>query len=486
MPLTSRLVRALAAACFVVATLVSALPSTAAALEPPRPLPDYRPAFVTETDERPWRDCLWASGAMLLDKWTNGDVTRTHQKLRSLARDRHGGSTLEDLSAAYRRLGIDLRYSPDGGERITWSALLKRLANGAGAVLLGNDSRLPRWYGRWDYSFWKLTKDEKADKDNHAVYIERYDRKRGRVWLMDPLGRGKWKGEWISVRALRRFAWTSGGALFVAVTPTAKAAPYAGVAIADPQLSMTSMTLDATWWLEAPRKWKFPGADVRATFEPADDPLLAAAESVPVTMTGEAIAEAPAAPVASVAGKLLRTSAALPTEAGAYRADVTLTDLRFGDVVARAEQVAVFVPGPRRATLRLHAGDEAIEAGRAITVSVSVRNTGTESWADRAGSTQTSDGPPSVRATRVVARWIPLDAPADAVAPAPVELQAVPMTPGKAATVKADLIAPGSPGTWALVVDIVDDVDGSFAALGSAPAVAVYGVVVPMAIAGIE
>ncbi len=486
MPLTSRLARALATACFVVVTWLSALPPTAAALEPPRPLPDYRPAFVTETDERPWRDCLWASGAMLLDKWTNGDVTRTHQKLRSLARDHSGGSTLEDLSVAYGRLGIDLRYSPDGGERITWSALLKRLANGAGAVLLGDDSRLPRWYGRWDYSFWKLTKDEKADKDNHAVYIERYDRKRGRVWLMDPLGRGNWKGEWISVRALRRFAWTSGGALSVAVTPTARAAPYEGVTIADPQLSMTSTTLDATWWFEAPRKWEFPGADVQATFEPADDPLLAAAESVPATMTGAAIAEAPAAPIASVAGKLLRTTAALPTEAGAYRADVTLRDRRFGDVVASAGKVAVFVPGPRRATLSVHAREEAIEAGRAVTVSVSVRNAGTESWAERAGSAQTSDGPFPIRATRVVARWVPLDVPADAAAPAPVELKAVPLAPGKATTVKAELLAPGSPGVWALVVDVVDDVDGSFAALGSAPAVGVYGVVVPRAIVGVE
>ncbi|MCJ7712140.1 MAG: hypothetical protein MUQ32_15065, partial [Chloroflexi bacterium] len=300
------------------------------------------------------------------------------------------------------------------------------------------------------------------------------------------LGRGKWKGEWISVRALRRFAWTSGGALFVAVTPTAKAAPYAGVTIADAQLSMTSTTLDATWWLEAPRKWRFPGADVRATFEPADDPLLAAAESVPVTMAGEATAEAPTAPVASVAGKLLATTAALPTEAGAYRADVTLTDLRFGGIVASAEGVAVFVPGPRRAALSLHGGGEAIEAGRAITVSVSVRNTGTESWAERAGSAQTSAGPPPIRATRVVARWVPLDVPADVMAPASVELRTVPLAPGKATTVKADLLAPGSPGIWALVVDIVDDVDGSFAALGSAPAVGVYGVVVPRAIAGVE
>ena len=45
-------------------------------------------------------------------------------------------------------------------------------------------------------------------------------------------------------------------------------------------------------------------------------------------------------------------------------------------------------------------------------------------------------------------------------------------------TVDAKLLAPASPGAWALVVDIVDDVDGSFAALGSAPAVQVFELVV--------
>ena len=67
-----------------------------------------------------------------------------------------------------------------------------------------------------------------------------------------------------------------------------------------------------------------------------------------------------------------------------------------------------------------------------------------------------------------------------------MDLQAVPLAPGKATTVKAELLAPESPGVWALVVDVVDDVDGSFAALGSAPAVGVFGVVVPRGIAGVE
>ena len=59
--------------------------------------------------------------------------------------------------------------------------------------MLGDDSKLPRWYGRWDYGFWKMTKKEKKkhpSRDNHAVYVERYDRRHGRVWLMDPLAHG--------------------------------------------------------------------------------------------------------------------------------------------------------------------------------------------------------------------------------------------------------------------------------------------------------
>ena len=237
MPIVRRPLRASPTAPLLVAMLLGLAPSPAAALEPPRPLPGYRPAFVTETDERPMNDCLWASAAMLIDKWTNGDIHPTHQRLRSLSRDPRGGSNFDDLKVAYRKLGINLKFSPDGGDRITFTGLLRRLGNGAGAVVLGDDAKLPRWYGRWDYGFWKMTKKERKkhpSRDNHAVYVERYDRRHGRVWLMDPLARGAWKGEWISIWALRKFAWSSGGALFAAVTPTAKAAPFAHVTTSGP------------------------------------------------------------------------------------------------------------------------------------------------------------------------------------------------------------------------------------------------------------
>ncbi len=289
---------------------------------------------------------------------------------------------------------------------------------------------------------------------------------------MDPLGRPGWKGEWISVAALRRFAWTTrGGALSVAVTPTAKAAPYAKVTIAKPTISTTSRTLTADFGLRTPRKWAFPGADVKAAFTRADDPLLAAALSMPVGRVPAAKAAAPKKPIAGFRGKTLRVTAGLPAKAGAYRATLTLTDRRFGRLVARIGNVAVFVPGPRRATLTLFVRDETIEGGKPADVSVYVVNTGTETWAERGPGVSPQAEPSAIRGTHVVARWIRLGVPADAPAPPPVSLGAVPLAPGGVATIRTKLLAPASPGAWALVVDVVDDVDGSFASLGSAPAV---------------
>ena len=143
MSTVTRPIRALAIAPLLIAMLLAMLPSPVAALEPPRPLPGYRPHFVTETDDRPMIDCLWASGAMLIAKWTNGRIHPTHQRLRALSGDRSRGSNLDDLKIAYRKLGINLQFSPDGGNRITFNGLLRRLAHGAGAVVLGDDSKLP-------------------------------------------------------------------------------------------------------------------------------------------------------------------------------------------------------------------------------------------------------------------------------------------------------------------------------------------------------
>ncbi len=487
MPTASRLARPLAAACLVVATLLSVTAAPASALEPPRPLPGYRPAFVTETDQRPWRDCLWASGAMLLDKWTNGRVTVTHQRLRTLSGDRVRGSDLGDLKVAYAKLGIDLRFSPNGGERITWGGLLNRLAHGAGAVLLGDDHKLPRWYGRWDHGFWKA----KGKKDNHAVYVERYDRRHGRVWLMDPLGRDGWKGEWISVSSLRRFVWSSGGALYAAVTPNAKPAPFAGVRVSGPAITRTANTLDMAWSLRAPRRWRYPGSDVSLAFRPARDPVLAAVASQAVV---QRVGDGPALkrPSVSVSGHQLQLSASLPARPGAWTTTVRLTDRRFGRTVAGSDPVTVFVAGSRQATLRIHAPDRGIQAGTALDLSVSVANSGSLSWIGPPASLITA-GKAAPRNTRLVARWIQVDDEGQVMAadsggesPDPVVLGDVALAPGRRVDVDASILVPQGVGRWALAIDVVDDVDGSFAGLGSQPAVQVFDVVAARGIDSVD
>ena len=474
--------RAAAVALLAAASLLTALPAPAAALEPPRPLPGYRPAFVTETDTRPWTDCLWASGAMLLDKWTNGDVTVTRQQLRAASGDMHGGSQFRDMKIAFAKYGFNLKFSPDGGERLTWSQLLHRLAHGAGAVVLGDDHKLPRWFGRWDYGFWK----KKGKKDNHAVYIERYDRQHGRVWLMDPLGRDGWKGEWIPVSAIKRFAWTRGGAVFAAVTPTAKAAPFAKVRTSStPKLVRSTSAIDAAWTLKAPKRWKFPGANITAKFVTTKDPLLAAAISpdMPVRTT-PATAMAPKGASVTVSGKTMRLTAPLPTKPGAYTLHLGIHDRRFGRAVVTAQDVAVFVPGDRRATLRLNVRQPGVEAGSALRLSVNVANTGTLTWAGT-WSIDAEAGQMEVeRGTRAIARWIRLDAAGRPLAddkhtPEPIVLGAVPLEPGTMITLRDALTVPTTIGSWALVVDVVDDVDGSYAALGSRPATTVIEVVTP-------
>lgn len=490
-----RSARTLAAACLVVVTLLGVAPRPAAALEPTRPLPGHRPTFVTETDTRPWKDCLWASAAMLADKWTNGEIRLTHGELRRLSGDESGGSSFVEMQVAFRKLGLPFELNGNGDSTLTWDALLARLRNGAGAVVLGDDGDLPRRFGRWDLKFWK----KEGEEDNHAVYVEQYDRRRGRVWMMDPLARGPWKGEWISVAALRRFAWFKGGRVAAITSPTAKAAPFSRVVAEKPQVSLSASAVTATWKLRAPRAWRYPGADLHVAIAPAADPIAAAIATARIAPR-TTVEAAPARPVAGVSGRTLRLSAALPTEPGAYTASLSLTDRRFGSRFVASAPVAVFVPGPRRATTRLNVNGAFLNAGDGVRINVSVANTGEKTWAEVVHPV--ASGQLQRRATRVVATWVRLDPPAAgsaaakaeraaaAEAPVPVplvvELRSVPLAPGAMVRIRETLAVPEQVGHWALVVDVVDDVDGSFAALGSAPGVALFEVVPPRGIEAVE
>ena len=472
-----RLARLLVAILLAVASVAAEVATPAVAIEPPRPVPGYRPDFVTEVQPGKWEDCLWASTAMLLDKWTNGDLQPGRDRLRALSGDHGGGSTFADVARAYARLGVPFRFSPGGGDRVTWPQLLARLSRGAGAVILGDDHNLPRYFGRWDPKFWKKT----GTADNHAVYVERYDRRTGRVWLMDPLARGAWKGEWISVRALRRFAWTSGSAVYAATTPTAKVAPFAGVRLGAPGVEAGPTGLRATWPVTAPRGWTFQGADVTARFTLLADPIGAAVDQA---VNGGPTGPDPGPVAGASVGYRQRTLAAtvtLPATPGAYGATIRVTDRRFGRQVAPTAAIKVFVAGDRAAHITLAPIAGGVLPGSPAMVSLIVTNTGTVSWADDRRTPDLPAPMPRLRSTHVMAMWVPvrLDTGTSrglGAAPAAVPVLAAPLDPGQGVATTVRLAAPSLGGTWALVLDVEDAIDGSFAAMGSAPAVVIIEV----------
>jgi hypothetical protein len=192
---------------------------------------------------------------------------------------------------------------------------------------------------------------------------------------------------------------------------------------------------------------------------------------------------APDRPSVAARSGLLRATTALPDDPGAWTSSLAVVDRRFGRTVARSTPVTVFVPGERRATLWIQPDDGQLEAGRRFEFVLTIVNSGTEAWAapDRA---EVGDRVREPRPTTIVATWLRVDGDpaaaragdADRVA---LEVADVTLDPGRSTRLHEKLPVPATPGRWALVVDLVNDVDGSFAALGSAPAVAVFDVVGP-------
>lgn len=472
--------RALCALALLLAVLLPVAPGALAA-EPDRPLPGYRPTFVTEREAGKWEDCLWASAAMLVDKWTAGRLTISKDRLRGLSGDRAGGSTLAHVARALDRIGIDARTSPSGGAIVTWTELKRRLAAGGGAILLGDDGDLPRWFGRWDPKFWRKT----GTKDNHALYLDGYDRRTDRFWVMDPLAPAGWSGEWIAGAALRRFAWaTPGGGLSVVLTPAATAAPFAGVRLEKPIAFAGLDGLHVTWPVAvAPKGWTLPALNIVTKVEPADGSVgpgttLVGAPAVQVAPVGTSAQATPATPPPSVrfGDSMVQLRIATPAVPGAYRVAVVLREQRFGRSVAAAS-MTLYVPGERRATITTaepaeKSTAEPVEIGRMF-VDMTIANSGSVTWDDDRRLAGAPPDPIALRRTRLVGTWIAAGPASTEASPAParVDLGFLPLAPGEVIEIHAALATPATPGRWTLVLDLVDDLDGSFAAHGSKPGI---------------
>jgi hypothetical protein len=479
MPFRLSVGRTVGAALFTASLLLTSMPGPSLALDPPRPLPGYRPAFVTERQSGPWVDCAWASAAMLLDKWTNGVTIVDRKRLRLLARDPIGGSNFADMQRAFARLGLKLSWSPSGGDRITWPRLLDRLSHGSGAILFGDDGKLPRKYGRWDPSLWRNT----GILDDHALYLDAYDRKTKRILVMDPLAPAGWGGEWIPVSALKQFAWHAGSVLWAATTPTAAKAPFAGVELGEPGASADATALHLRWPIEgAPAAWKAPAFSAAAQIEPVAEPdplavdiaALPADEAVPPLNAGVTGGDAEG----------LEAAIPLPATPGIYRVTVTLTDQRFGREVATAGPFNLYVPGPRAWRVEL-TGPQEVAPGEQVRVSFSVSNVGTESWAppsSEPGSPQAGELP---RNTRLVGTWVGpnADLPGDRGSATLPDVQFGPLLlPAGAVQLVDQLIRmPPEVGEWHLLLRVVESHDGPSAFLGSAPGDMTFDILDPAA-----
>ncbi len=470
-----RLSRTFGALALAIAFLVpAAMP--AAAREPHRPLPNYHPDFVTQRERgSSTADCLWASASMLLEKWTAGRITVSKDRLRRLSGDTKKGSNFRDLAPVLRRLGLKARWSPEGGEFVTWNAMRARIRAGGGAVLLGDYHDLPRWYGRWAPRFWK----KKGKKDNHAIYLDRYDGRTDQFWVMDPLAPAGWKGEWIPARYLRAFAWQTGSGLWVMLTPTAKRAPFSGVKLAAPEATVRNNQLLVDWKVrKAPKRWKLPRIKVKTRVERLPNPAslgITDYVSTPLSETGAKRRK----PSARYAQKTIRALMTTPSKPGAYEIAMSLGERRFGRIVARSSTV-VFVPGARRGSIVAKEPGAAI-AGETFELEATVMNTGTVDWADPEWlSASAAEALHRRRETTVRALWHllePDDRDAEGAAADPEALLEAPLKPGAVLRGPLTITAPKVPGRWVLTLDLSDAVDGSFAARGSAPRTMVIQIV---------
>ncbi len=491
-------------------------------VRPPAPDRDSpTPHFVTETNDKKWDGCEWASAAMLIEKWTGERVDR--RALRAAANVAKGGSSLRDVTRGTSALlDLHIRFSPDGGDPMTWRQLLARLADGGGAVVEGAYSRMPTWFKRWDRKF----AASGSVKSAHAVYVERYQPRRGRVWLMDPLGRDGYNGEWISVSALEYFSYTSSGLVHAAATPARlPPVPLAAVRLGQPTLAgpvvagspaflIVPMRHDrkrqprlATVWVST--AWEkvdasLPDGPVAPAPPPPAPGQAAPAGAAPAAAAppGEGLALGPsAAPVPPfvassrgvTAGALgtrpggpasgsapivtgspkgspltpgawnLHTRIVVPTEPGRYRLTLTLRDRsgkRIGPrTVAPFLPMIVSVQGPYRATF--DAPDAIAMADRVL--SLSVTNTGPAAWtAPTRAVTQRSSGPLATMA-RVEADWLFADGHASPAGGVSLDL-----APGVTAFVALPLlIAP--PGATSLRLDLVGPDGRRASELGGRP-----------------
>lgn len=202
----------------------------------------------------------------------------------------------------------------------------------------------------------------------------------------------------------------------------------------------------------------------------ASDPAPGPPDLVTPEVPGDLVAPVPAKRLA-LGG--LAAPVRVPATPGLYRLVATLHDpdgLAYDAATqALVPALVVRVTGPVMATYDVTAPASAV-AGRAVAVSVVVANVGRTAWGHAAVVPGVgAEREPASRAT-LVARWVSLgaDLPAGAGSVASAILPAA-LAPGATSSMRLTLTAPGQPGDYLVVLDVVDPGTGSLAAQGVPP-----------------
>jgi hypothetical protein len=191
---------------------------------------DYRPPFITETDELLWDDCTVCSTLMASASATSGETVSRRdwsemgraelKALRERIRNylgpdnQTGGTTMADMRVAFAKEYSWLPQIPSYEyQKNTWAECRSKLLNGWGGVWMGNpslvsnqNSKLRRWTINDDFG--------------HAIWVDRARKSStGEVefLVMDPLGRGTYDGDWVPEDELKEFTWIYAGS-YVYVT----------------------------------------------------------------------------------------------------------------------------------------------------------------------------------------------------------------------------------------------------------------------------
>jgi len=177
---------------------------------------EYRTPFITETNEPKFTDCQYCAGLMLVAEWTDGEAIHDEhgntldapglrvlrERIRTLSGDLEGGATLEALALGIARQYPDLPALPrttaqTNPLKASFDEAWARLQAGSPAVLNGNPSRVKDAKS-------PLRSMQANDDYDHAIFL--HSAQPDRAFVMDPLGRGSYEGQWVAREDLRQFA----------------------------------------------------------------------------------------------------------------------------------------------------------------------------------------------------------------------------------------------------------------------------------------